>query len=64
MKWVADGQRLNGDEQTRKLLNDRLLNMYIYHGFGDKIVVVGGDYSQRLSRAIELVDGLLEGVKP
>ncbi len=65
VKWVADGQRLNGDEDKRKLLDDRLLNMYVYHGFGDKIVIVGGDYNQRLSKAVELIDELLgDGVKP
>ena len=65
VKWVADGQRLNGDEDKRKLLDDRLLNMYIYHGFGDKIAIVGGDYNQRLSQAIRLIDNLLgQGVKP
>ena len=61
VKWVADGQRLNGEEDKRQRLNDRLLNMYLYHGFGDKIVIVGGTYSQRLSRAVQLVDGLLGG---
>ena len=64
VKWVADGQRLNGDEERRKMLNDRLLDMYIAHGFQEKLVIVGGDYSQRLARAIELVDRLLAGVKP
>ena len=55
---------MNGEEDKRKRLNDRLLNMYIYHGFGDKIVVVGGDYSQRLAQAVKLVDALLGTVKP
>ena len=61
VKWVSDGQRLNGDQQRRMDLNERLLNMYRYHGFGPKLVVVGGDYAQRLSRAIELVDQLMAG---
>ena len=63
VKWFADGQRLNGEQTRRMALSDRLLNMYQYHGFGDKLVVVGGDYTQRLSKAIELVDKLLEGVQ-
>jgi len=63
VKWVSDGQRLNGDQQRRMDLNERLLNMYKYHGFGDKLIVVGGDYSQRLSKAIELVDSLMGGVQ-
>ena len=64
VKWVADGQRLNGDEARRKMLNDRLLDMYIAHGFQEKLVIVSGDYSQRLAWAIELVDQLLAGAKP
>ena len=59
VKWVSDGQRLNGDQDRRERLNDRLLNMYKEFGFGDKTVIVGGDYNQRLTRAIELVDGML-----
>ncbi len=59
VKWVADGQRLNGEQERRMNLSDRLLAMYRANGFNDKIVIVGGSYQQRLSRAIELVDGLL-----
>ena len=64
VKWVADGQRLNGEQEKRMALSERLLNMYKYHGFGNKMVVVGGDYNQRLSEAIELVDALLQGAQP
>lgn len=63
VKWVADGQRLHGEHEKRMALSDRLLNMYRYHGFGDKLMVVGGDYTQRLSKAIELVDRLMEGIQ-
>lgn len=59
VKWVDDGQRLNGSQERREMLNNRLLRMYEEFGFGDKIVIVGGDYNQRLSTAIELVDGML-----
>ena len=59
VKWVADGQRLNGDEERRKMLNERLIKMYRRYGFGDKMVIVSGDYSERLTTAIELVDKLL-----
>ena len=64
VKWVADGQRLNGEQERRMGLSERLLNMYRYHGFGDKLVVVGGDYNQRLGKAIELVDSLMTGAQP
>ena len=64
VRWVPDGQRLNGDEDRRRMLNDRLWDMYVEHGFKDKMVVVSGDYSQRLAHAIRLVDGLLGGTRP
>ena len=57
--WVDDGMRLNGSQERREMLNNRLLNMYREFGFGDKIVFISGDYNQRLTRAIELVDGML-----
>lgn len=59
VKWVDDGMRLNGDQQRREMLNNRLLDMYREFGFGDKIIMVGGDYNQRLTRAIEIVDDML-----
>ena len=59
VRWVADGQRLHGDEEKRRRLNNVLLGMYKQYGFGDKLVIVSGDYQQRLTRAISLVDGLL-----
>ena len=59
VKWVDDGMRLNGDQGRREMLNNRLVDMYREFGFGAKLVFVGGDYNQRLSRAIELVDGML-----
>lgn len=60
VKWVDDGQRLNGSQERREMLNDRLLNMYKEFGFGEKIIMVGGDYNQRLTRAIEIVDDMLQ----
>lgn len=64
VRWVADGQRLNGDEERRRILNDRLLQMYRDYGFGDKITIISGDYNARLHKAIQLVDELLTGVRP
>jgi HTH-type transcriptional regulator, transcriptional repressor of NAD biosynthesis genes len=61
VRWVADGQRLNGDQERRKMLSDRLLSMYKDQGFGEKIVILSGNYEQRLTRAVKLVDGLLLG---
>ena len=64
VKWVADGQRLNGEEEKRRKLSKRLYDMYVSYGFGGKIVVVSGSYEQRLAQAIDLVDTLLEGAQP
>lgn len=61
VKWVDDGQRLNGDEEKRRLLNERLIDMYKRNGFEEKMVIVCGDYNQRLTKAISLVDDLLMG---
>lgn len=60
VKWVDDGQRLNGSQDRREMLNSRLLDMYREFGFEDKIIMVGGDYNQRLTRAIQIVDDLLD----
>ena len=61
VRWVDDGQRLNGDQERRRELSNRLLSMYKANGFGDKIVILSGNYEQRLTRAIELVDCLMQG---
>lgn len=57
--WVSDGQRLNGDQERRERLNDHLIGMYREFGFGDKLVVVRGDYNSRLNTAIAKVDEML-----
>lgn len=59
VKWVADGQRLHGDEESRRSLNEKLISMYKKHGFGEKMVMVSGNYNQRLTKAVEQVDLLL-----
>lgn len=57
--WVPDGMRLNGGQERREMLNNRLLNMYREFGFGDKIQIIAGNYEQRLTQAIQVVDGML-----
>lgn len=59
VEWVADGMRLNGSQDRREMLNNRLLNMYREFGFGDKIVLIAGNYEKRLTQAIRLVDDML-----
>lgn len=63
VKWVSDGMRLNGDQKRREMLNDKLLSLYEEFGFKDKIVLVHGNYHQRLTQAIEIVDGMLNLAK-
>ena len=58
--WVADGMRLNGEQERREMLNERLISMYREFGFGDKLVIVRGDYQQRLITAIDRVDAMLD----
>ena len=57
--WVSDGMRLNGSQERREMLNEHLLGMYEEFGFKDKIVQIRGNYNQRLTAAIDLVDGML-----
>ena len=59
VKWVDDGMRLNGSQERRESLDHRLMNMYKEFGFENKIVVIRGDYNERLTQAIALVDGML-----
>ncbi len=59
VRWVADGQRLNGDQEKRERLHSRLWEMYREFGFEGKMVPISGDYNQRLGAAIACVDQLL-----
>ena len=60
MKWVADGQRFNSEDEKRWMLHGELLEMYKYYGFKEKIVEIGGNYHERLKRALQLSRGLIE----
>lgn len=64
VKWVDDGMRLNGDEEKRRVLDRHLRQMYQRHGFGDKMIIVSGNYQQRLQRAVTEVDRLLGNIQP
>ncbi len=59
VKWVSDGQRRNGDQEKREKLHSNLKNLYIQHGFEDKILEVGGTYNERLNSVLKIVDDLL-----
>ena len=56
--WVNDGQRLNGDQEKREALHERLKHMYIERGFEDKIVEIGGNYNERLNSIINHLGGI------
>lgn len=57
VKWVADGKRLNSDQERRERLHNKLLSMYEEHGF--KVEVIHGNYEQRLQKAISLIDEIV-----
>lgn len=58
VEWINDGQRLNGDQERREKLHERLKHMYIERGFEDKIIEVGGDYNTRLNTIINHLGGI------
>ena len=41
------------------MLDERLMRLYEEFGFKDKMIVVRGDYNQRLTTAINVVDNML-----
>jgi HTH-type transcriptional regulator, transcriptional repressor of NAD biosynthesis genes len=62
VKWVDDGTRFLGGQSTRTKLADKLYKMYMEAGFDPaKIVTIrGGDYSERLTKAIDACNGVLK----
>ena len=44
--WVDDGMRLNGEQEKRVALHEKLKNKYLQHGFN--VIEVGGSYNDRL----------------
>jgi HTH-type transcriptional regulator, transcriptional repressor of NAD biosynthesis genes len=63
VKWVADGLRWNSEKDTRYKLHKDLLSLYTNYGFANKIIEVGGNYTERLQRCISIVDKLIYGEK-
>ena len=60
VKWVPDGLRFKGEDKARAQLHEKLKAMYIERGFGDKIVEIGGNYSDRLNRALDIANQLIK----
>jgi len=61
VKWVEDGLRFAGEEETRRRNNEELKRMYTERGIN--FVSVSGNYSERFDKARELVDKLFNGGK-
>lgn len=61
VEWINDGQRLNGDQEKREALHQKLKYMYIERGFEDKIVEVGGNYTERLNTILKYLNEM--GIK-
>lgn len=60
VKWVDDGLRFVSDQKEREEKSKLLLDMYKYYGLGDKIIIINGDYSQRLENTIKIIDDILK----
>ncbi|MDD5192550.1 MAG: multifunctional transcriptional regulator/nicotinamide-nucleotide adenylyltransferase/ribosylnicotinamide kinase NadR [Candidatus Nanoarchaeia archaeon] len=61
VKWVEDGLRFAGEQETRKINNDKLKKM-----FRDRkvsFIEINGNYDERFNRAKKLVDKLFENKK-
>jgi len=60
VKWVADGQRRNGNEDERKNLHKTLYQMYLDNGFDkSKIIEIDGDYNTRFEKAYSISKSLI-----
>lgn len=60
VKWVDDGFRWNSDSEKRWALHEKLKKMYLDRGYSeDKIIEVGGDYSERFNTTIEISEALI-----
>lgn len=58
VKWVDDGQRFLGDQELRWKLNDKLLSMYYEYNYKN-IIIIQGDYNQRLISCVNLIDSII-----
>lgn len=57
VKWVADGKRLNSNQERRLQLHAHLKSMYEARGY--QVVEIRGNYKERLDEAIRLIDELI-----
>ena len=54
VEWVNDGQRLNGDQNKRIELHEKLKNKYLDHGFN--VIEISGNYNKRLQTILKYID--------
>ena len=59
VKWVADGLRFSGDEESRKKNNKRLKEMFTERKI--PFIRVNGSYSERFDKSRALVEELFKG---
>ncbi len=56
VKWVEDGFRFAGEEETRKKNNEKLKQMYTERGIN--FVLINGSYNERFDKSRALIDKL------
>jgi HTH-type transcriptional repressor of NAD biosynthesis genes len=56
VEWVDDGLRFNSETKKRFALHKKLKELYIEYGFGEKIIEIEGNYSERLEKTLSIVD--------
>ena len=57
--WVSDGFRTLEEQDERENMSEVLWKMFADRGFGDKMVVVRGNYEERLTKALRLCTALI-----
>jgi len=53
VQWVADGQRMNGDQQKREELHAKIKGLYERLGMG--YIEIGGNYNSRLEQGLAIL---------
>jgi HTH-type transcriptional repressor of NAD biosynthesis genes len=56
VKWVDDGLRFAGKDETRKKNNEKLKKMFVDRGI--RFISIDGNYNERFNRAKTLVDNM------
>lgn len=54
VEWVDDGMRLNGKQEKRLELHDKLKGMYVTEGFN--VVEIDGTYNEKLNFVLDYID--------